>query len=188
MSNAIVPGSLSAISQQTGASLAESFLLASTILLLDCSGSMETSDAPGSITRKKAAQDALIRLQKDNAGKLALVCFAQYAVFSPTGLPVECGGSTNMAGALKYVQPADDTGTRFILVSDGSPNSEQETLKIATEFKTPIQTVYIGPELDYEGGRAFLEKLAKATGGKAVKSDAPGLLGDPVEKLLLSKG
>lgn len=185
--NKIVIGSLSQISQTTGKSLAESFMSASTILLLDCSGSMDTHDAPGGLSRERAAQDALVRLQKENPGSLAIVCFADYAVFSPTGLPVNCGGSTNMASALKYVQPADDTGTRFILISDGSPNSEQETLKVASEFKTPIQTVYIGPEMDYEGGRAFLEKLSKLTGGKSVKSDAPGLLGEPVEKLLLAK-
>lgn len=185
MSNQIVVGSLSQISQATGQSLAESFMSASTILLLDCSGSMSIPDAPGGITRQKAAQNALIRLQEDNAGKLALICFADYAVFSPTGLPVQCGGLTNMAGALRYVQPADDTDTQFILVSDGSPNSEQETLKVAAEFKTPISCVFIGPEDDREGGRKFLERLAKASGGKSYASDAPGMLGASVEKLLL---
>lgn len=183
--NAIVPGSIAAISQQNHTSLSESFLSASTILILDCSGSMSAKDAPMGKSREETAREQLIKLQKENAGKLALVCFADYTVFSPGGIPVECGGSTNMAGALDYIYPADDTGTQFILMSDGSPNDPQRTLEVARKFKTPIQTIFIGPESDLEGGRAFLEKLAKATGGQSLKSDAPGLLAQPVETLLL---
>lgn len=185
MTNAIVPGSIAAIAQKNRASLAESFLSASTILILDCSGSMHTPDAPGGKSRQETAKEQLIKLQVENAGKLALVCFADYAVFSPGGIPIDCGGSTNMADALDYTYPADDTGTQIILMSDGKPNDPEKTLAIARKFKTPIQTIFIGPENDREGGRAFLEKLAKATGGQSLKSDAPGLLANPVEKLLL---
>lgn len=185
MSNAIVPGSIAAIAQKNGASLAESFLSASTILILDCSGSMHATDAPGGKSRQETAKEQLIKLQKENAGKLVLVCFADYAVFSPGGIPVECGGSTNMAGALEYVYPADDTGTQIILMSDGGPNDPEKTLAVARKFKTSISCVYIGPENDREGGRAFLEKLARMTGGQSLKTDAPGLLANPVEKLLL---
>lgn len=185
MTNTIVPGSLSAIAQKSGIGLAESFLSASTILILDCSGSMSETDAPGGKSRQETAKEQLIKLQKENAGKLALVCFADYAIFSPGGIPVECGGSTNMAGALDYVYPADDTGTQFILMSDGSPNDPEKTLAVARKFKTPIQTIFIGPEDDREGGRVFLEKLARMTGGQSLKSDAPGLLANPVEQLLL---
>ena len=185
MNNQLVVGSLAAISQSTGQSLAESFLSASVILILDCSGSMQIHDAPDGESREQVAREQLIRLQASHKGKIALICFADFATFSPSGLPVNCGSMTNMVAALCYVLPADDTGTKFILISDGSPNDEKETLRVAKEFKTSISTIYIGPEDDNNGGRAFLEKLASLTGGKSETSDAPGLLENQVEKLLL---
>jgi Mg-chelatase subunit ChlD len=184
MSNQIVTGSLSAISQSTGKALSESFMSADVVIVLDCSGSMESHDAPGNKSRRAMAQEQLVKLQANNQGKIALVCFANYAVFSPAGIPVECGGTTNLAGALSYIQPCDDTGMKIIIVSDGSPDDEQKALGIAKQFKTPISCVYTGPEDDREGGRAFLEKLAKATGGTALKSDMPGLLEKEVTLLL----
>ena len=48
----------------------------------------------------------------------------------------------------------------------------------------PIHTIYIGPENGH--GRAFLTRLARATGGQTFQSTAPGLLGDGVERLLLA--
>ena len=188
MDNTLIIGSIGQIAQSTGQALAETFLSASAILILDCSGSMSANDAPDGKSREQAAREQLIRLQATHKGKLALVCFADYAIFAPTGLPVNCGSMTNMVAALKYVQPADDTSTQFILISDGSPNDEKETLQVAKEFKTAIETIYIGPENDREGGRTFLEKLARTTGGKAMISDAPGLLGNGIERLLLQEG
>lgn len=188
MNTSIVPGSLSAISQATGKALAESFLSASVILLTDMSGSMGAQDAPGGKSRYEAAEAEVIRLQKDYPGKIALVSFSDHPAFCPAGIPNRMGGGTNMAEALEYILPADDTGTRIILVSDGQPDSEERTLAVARKFKTPIQTIFIGPENDHAGGRAFLEKLAKATGGTALKSQAPGMLGAQVEVLLLREG
>lgn len=185
MSNqAIVTGSLSAISQSTGKSLAESFMNADVVIALDCSGSMDSHDAPGNKSRRVMAQEQLTRLQSSNQGKIALVCFANYAVFSPAGIPVECGGTTNLAGALSYIQPCDNTGMKIIIVSDGSPDDPEKALTIAKQFKTPIQTVYCGPEDDREGGRAFLERLAASTGGTSLASDMPGLLEKEVTLLL----
>lgn len=188
MTNAIVPGSLSAITQTTGRSLSESFLSADAILIVDMSGSMGMRDAPGGKSRFDAAEAEVIRLQAQHPGKIAIVSFSDHATFSPSGRPERMGGGTNMAGALNYIQPADDTGTKFILISDGQPDDPEKTLRIARQFKTPIQTIFIGPESDYSGGRAFLEKLARETGGAALKSNAPGLLAPQVEKLLLGEG
>lgn len=44
---AIIPGSLSAISQQSNKPLAETFLNVDLLILVDMSGSMESHDAPG---------------------------------------------------------------------------------------------------------------------------------------------
>jgi len=183
MNNAIVPGSLSAIAQRYHVGLAESFLNCDVLILLDMSGSMDSHDAPGNRTRAEVAKEDVIRLQNTYKGKIALFCFADYCIFAPGGIPLPCGGSTDMAAALRYVQPADDCGSKIILVSDGMPNDASETLRIAREFKNKIDTIFCGPETDTEGGRAFLEKLAAATGGQAVTSATPGALGE--EMLLL---
>jgi Mg-chelatase subunit ChlD len=183
MNTQIVPGSLSAIAQRDNVGLAESFLNCDVLILLDMSGSMDTHDAPGNRTRADVAREDVIRLQATHKGKIALFCFADYCIFAPGGMPLSCGGSTNMAAALHYVQPADDCGSKIILVSDGMPNDATKTLEIAREFKNRIDTIFCGPENDVDGGRAFLEKLARATGGQAVTSAAPGALGE--EMLLL---
>lgn len=188
MSRAIVPGSLSALSQATNQSLAQSFMSADCILLADMSGSMSMHDAPGGKSRYDAAEAEIIRLQKDYPGRIALVSFSDTAVFCPAGIPDRLGGGTDMAKALRFILPADDTGMRLILISDGQPNNAEETLNVARQFKSAIQTIFVGPELDITGGRKFLEKLAQATGGQSLKSAAPGLLGAQVEKLLLGEG
>lgn len=182
---AIIPGSLSAIAQQSSKPLAETFLNVDLLILVDMSGSMESHDAPGGKSRYQAAEEELARIQGMQPGKIGVIAFSSYPVFCPGGIPTRLGGSTDMAEALKFVKAADDCGIRFILISDGQPDSGPETLQVAKRFKTKIDTVYIGPEADLMGGRKFLEQLAAATGGKSIKSDAPGMLGKPVERLLL---
>lgn len=185
MNNAIVPGSISAIAQQNKTGLAESFLNCEALILLDLSGSMETQDTPSGESRRKVATDHLIRLQKSHAGKLALFCFADYTVACPAGFPQDCGGSTNLYSALEHILPYDGLGMKIIIVSDGVPNRKEDCLKLARQFKNKLDTIFTGPEDDSEGGRAFLKKLAEATGGQSLESDSPGLLANPVERLLL---
>lgn len=185
MSNQIVIGSLSQIAQSNNQSLAESFMQADCILLLDESGSMDTNDATDNKTRRQVAREEVIRLQKDYPGKIALIAFSDYPVFCPAGIPVTLDGSTNLYSALEYIKPCDNTGMKIIIVSDGVPSRPDECIRLAGTFKTRIDVVFIGNETDYQGGRAFLEKLAKATGGQSLKSDTPGLLGAKVETLLL---
>lgn len=186
MSNAIVPGSLSAIAQHNGSSLAESFLSCDALILFDLSGSMEIADTPSGESRRKVATDHLTRLQKNHPGKLALVCFADTVVFCPGGVPQACGGSTCLDRGLSYILPADACGMKIIVISDGAPNSKSTSLEIAVKFENKIDTIFVGPEDDREGGRAFLEQLATVTGGQSFKSDAPGILEPTVERLLLT--
>ena len=56
---ALVPGSLSALSQRDNCTLAESFLNVDAILIVDMSGSMGAHDAPGGKSRYEAAEDEL---------------------------------------------------------------------------------------------------------------------------------
>lgn len=183
--NAIVPGSLSAIANQEGRALAETFLSVDAILMVDTSGSMTSEDAPGNISRHDAAEAELKRLQAQLPGKIAVISFSDIAMFCPNGLPFRQDGGTQVSEALRLVKPADDCGIRFFLISDGQPHDGPEALRIARTFKSRIDTIFIGPERDTMGGRKWLEELARATGGKMEKSAAPGMLGAPVERLLL---
>lgn len=177
---ALVPGSLS--DTANGRTLAESFLSADAILIVDMSGSMAVNDAPGGLERWDAAENELRRLQKENPGKLAVIAFSSTVQFYPTGIPIRLGGGTNMAKALQFVKGADGLGVKFILISDGNPDDKQKTLRVARTFESHIDTVYIGPEGG--SGQAFLAKLAQVTGGMAATSEAPGLLAENVTLLL----
>lgn len=180
MSNALVKGSLS--DTANGRTLAESFLNADAILIVDMSGSMSMNDAPGGLERWDAAENELRRLQEENPGKLAVIAFSSAVQFCPTGIPIRFGGGTDIAKALQFVKGADGLGIKFILISDGEPDDKTKTLRVARTFESHIDTVYIGPEGG--NGQAFLSELAQAAGGVAATSKAPGLLADNVALLL----
>lgn len=179
---ALVPGSLSSIAKERNRSLAESFLSVDVLLIVDVSSSMLSPDAPGNRKRYDVAVEELKRLQADMPGKIGVVAFSDSVQFCPRGHPTGSFGSTDMARALQFVQPADGTGVRFILISDGEPDSGDDTLRVAKTFKTHIDTVYIGPE--GRRGREFLKRLAAATGGEFVQSEHIAELAGPVLKLL----
>lgn len=181
----IVVGSLAEMAQKNNVSLAESFLNCEALILLDLSGSMESSDTPTGETRRKVATEHLIKLQKSYSGKIALFCFADYIVPCPLGLPQDCGGSTNLHKALEYLKQYDDAGMKIIVISDGSPNDPEKCLEIAKTFVNRIDVIFVGSETDYDRGRKFLERLAALTGGKSVKSDAPGELFNEAQTYLL---
>ena len=180
MSKALIKGSLS--DTANGRTLAESFLSADAILIVDMSGSMACEDAPGGIARWDAAEAELTRLQKENPGKLAVIAFSSTVEFCPTGIPPHLGGGTDMAAALRFVKPADGTGVKFILISDGEPDDKMDVLNVAYSFESKIDTVYIGPEGG--DGAAFLSKLAKQSGGVFAQSNAPGMMSESVTLLL----
>jgi len=180
--NAITPGSLAAVVNRDGMSLAESFLNCEIIVLIDQSASMSAADAPGGKSRYDAADAELMALQRQHPGKVAVIEFSSSVKFCPGGVPSREGEFTDMAAALNFVHIADGA-SKIVLISDGEPNSKEATLRAARRFQSPIHTVYIGPESGR--GRAFLARLAKATGGRAMQSAAPGLLGEAVGQILL---
>jgi hypothetical protein len=143
---------------------------------------MSAHDAPGGKSRYEAAEQELLRLQEQNPGKIAVIAFSSNVQFCPSGVPIRFGGGTDMAKALRFIKAADGLA-RIILISDGQPDSEKETLQVARGFESKIDTVYIGPESD-RFGRLFLAKLAAQSGGIATQSSAPGLLGESVTLLL----
>ena len=186
MSTAIAVGSLSAVADKSRAALAESFLSVDALLVVDMSGSMAAKDAPGGVSRYDAAESELRKLQEEMPGKIGVVGFSDRAELCPGGVPPRIGRSTDMAQALRLVLPMDGLAS-IILISDGCPDSESMTLDVAARFKHKIDCIYIGsdePNLWGGGGKAFLAALAKATGGRSMKSVAPGMLRAEVVKLL----
>lgn len=185
MSNQIVQGSLRSIAQQSGKSLAESFLSCDVICIVDTSGSMSAKDSHGGKSRYEVACQELANLQNHLPGKIAVISFSNTVQFCPSGIPVNLDGGTQMDEALKFVKVADEIpDMRFFLISDGEPNDEAAALKIARSFKNKISTIYVGPE-DNPTGRDFLQKLAKLTGGQTVTADRAKELTSKIETLLL---
>jgi Mg-chelatase subunit ChlD len=182
---ALVPGSLSAVANRDNLSLAESFLSVDVLLVVDMSGSMLSDDAPGGIARHEAATAELRRLQASMPGKIGVIAFSSHTEFCPSGIPTPMFSGTDLAGALRFIKPADGLGIRIIIISDGQPDDAGGALAVARQFKSRIDTIYIGPE--YGGGQEFLRKLAAASGGKFVKSDEIGMLAQPVTLLLAGR-
>ena len=182
----IVAGSMGAIAQQIGKSLAETFLSAEVIIIVDTSGSMNTMDSRGGKSRYDVACEELAQLQAHKPGKIAVISFSNQVIFCPSGVPTYFGGGTDMAKALQFAKVADVPGMQFILISDGQPDDPERTLTIARSYKNKISVIYVGPE-DQSLGRDFLDKLAKTTGGQSIAVECAKNLKSGIETLLLPK-
>lgn len=183
MTESIVRGSLSQMSKDTGKSIAETFLNAAAIVLVDTSGSMAACDSLNGKSRYSVACEELARIQASQPGKVAVISFSDEVMFCPSGVPWDYGGGTHMDKALDFSRVADVPGMKFILISDGCPDDEEKTLRAAKKYKNSISTIYVGPERD-GGGMEFLAKLAAATGGQAVTDFQVQALEANVRKLL----
>jgi Mg-chelatase subunit ChlD len=184
MSKAIVPGSLGAIAQQENTSLAETFLNAEVVVVVDTSGSMGSPDAGDGMTRYDKACQELMLLQQRNSGKVAVIGFSNFPNFYPGGKPDFLAGGTEMAKALKFTKVADVEGMTFFLISDGYPtDGEDQVMKIARKYQNKINTIYCGPEGDL--GQKFLERLAQASGGRFATAEKVKELAATVETLML---
>lgn len=176
MQTALVPGSLQAIAKQEGRSIAETFLGADAIILVDVSGSMAGDPFD-------QACGELRTLQADLPGKVAVIGFSDAPEFAPSGRPRFSSGGTDLARALAFVHVADGCGVRFIVISDGYPNDADAALREARKFECRIDCVYIGPEGG--AGAEFLRKLAAASGGQYSKNQV-GQIAERTKQLLLA--
>lgn len=184
MTTAIVPGSLSAIAKQENKSIAETFVNADLIVIVDTSGSMEGLDSRGGKSRYDVACEELAYLQANHPGRIAVIAFSNDVMFCPTGIPTYFGSGTDMAKALQFAKIADVPGMQFILISDGEPDELQATLEVARTYRNKISTIYVGPE-SHPAGRDFLNRLAAATGGQTVTADRAKELKAKIETLYL---
>jgi Mg-chelatase subunit ChlD len=186
MSQAVVPGSISAVAATSAISIAEAFLGADIIAIVDVSGSMREHDSRGGRSRYAVAVEELRRLQERNVGKVAVVAFNGAVEFCPAGIPPEPMGGTDLAGALRFVKVADGC-VRFVVISDGQPDDEQEALAVAKDFASRIDAIFVGDEADSRAS-AFLRKLAAAHGGKSATAARAQELAATIETLALKAG
>ncbi len=182
--NAIIQGSLSAVAQQSGQSIAESFLAADTVCLVDVSGSMDSVDSRGGQKRYLVACQELAQLQQTLPGKIAVIAFSNFPQFCPAGIPLYQGGGTDLSAALEFVKIADGT-VNFVVISDGEPNDPKGCLRVAKSFKSRIDCIFIGPEDDVYGGSQFLRKLAAASGGQYAVAAKARELANTVQTMML---
>lgn len=181
---AIVPGSLTAVAQRDGASLAESFANAEVIVICDSSGSMQIEDSRGGRSRYDVELEELAKLQARLPGKIAVLAFSDNVEFVPGGVPPMLGQTTMLDKALKFAKIADVSGMRFILISDGCPDDPVAAMAVARTFVSRIDCIYVGPE-SMPDGRDFLLSLSKLRGGTQVTADRAKELCAAVQQLLL---
>lgn len=182
--NAMIPGSIQAIAAQSGRSIAETFMNADVIVIVDTSGSMKTHDSRGNRSRYDVACEELAELQRTMPGRIAVIAFSGTAVFCPSGKPTLFGGGTNLEAALRYAKISDLDGVRFIVISDGQPDDPDAALRIAKTYRNKIDTIYVGSE-SYPSGREFLEQLARMSGGQSLTADRAQNLLQATTTLLL---
>jgi hypothetical protein len=179
----IVKGSLTDIAASNGHSLAQTFVNAEVVVIVDTSGSINTHDSRGGRQRYDVACEELAALQNGLPGKIAVLSFSDNTLFCPDGKPFKQGGSTDLAAALKFAHVADVPDMRFIVISDGEPNDAKAALKEAAQYRNRIDVIYVGPEM-MPAGRDFLAKLAAASGGQVVTADRAQNLLEATQKLL----
>lgn len=155
----IAKGSLLDVANQNKTSLAETFIHADGVVIVDISGSMAQNDSRNGKSRYDVACQELLNLQKNFSGKIAIIYFHDNPAFCPTGILDRPQGGTNLAEALQMARIADSIlGFKFFLISDGEPDNEDLALQIASTYQNPIHTIYVGAEMGR--GRDFLQKLA----------------------------
>jgi uncharacterized protein with von Willebrand factor type A (vWA) domain len=161
-------GSIEETRKQRGLSFAEAFISVEAILIIDHSGSMSTSDVvteDGRCSRWDEANRQLQRLQSRFPGRLAVVAFSDSAEFRPDGTLPPIQSSTNLRDALSFISPADGTGIKLIVCSDGRPDDEEGALRVASGLESAVNTIFLGAD---PRGRDFMQRLANLTKGKAV--------------------
>lgn len=180
----IVSGSILDRAMQTNQTFAESFLDCEAVIMTDVSASMDTHDCHNGQSRFEAANEQLKQLQAEMPGKIAVCSFSNSAKFCAAGLPKTTEGTTDMVEALEFMKDFDGAGIRLILISDGEPDDEAATIRLAEKFESKIDTIFVGNEMS--SGREFLRRLSMATGGVSIvqNTDKIHLLSSNVRLLL----
>lgn len=181
----VVKGSLAHQAKQNNQSVAESFVSADVVVLVDTSASMSECDSRDGLSRYDAACQELIKLQNTLAGRIAVISFSSSQVFCPNGIPQNLYAGTMLAEALQFAKMADIAPMRFIVISDGYPDNPVTALAIASQFVSRIDTIHVGAEND-KAGIYFLQKLAMLQHGQSTRAGQANDLAKVAERLLSS--
>lgn len=131
------------------------------LFALDVSGSMD--DKIGEKRKINHLRDVMAKYPDAK-----ILCFSSnIKKASGTQSIPDPGGSTNLAGAFKYINEnmmKIEPPERIVLVSDGEPDDERGALERAKNLSLPIDIIFIG-EKDSKGHK-FMHQLATATGGQ----------------------
>ncbi len=183
----LIPGSLGAIAKRDNMHLAQAFLDATEIILVDTSSSMNAQDSTGGQSRYAVACNELRKLQRDLAGKLAIFSFSDTCVICPGGVPIMLGRGTNLLGALQYVIGADGC-VNFTVISDGypDPGQDHDIINLVSTMQSRVNAIFAGP-IEDEIGRKFMSQLAQAGRGKSTLSAHAEDLSSKVKLLMEAK-
>lgn len=129
------------------------------IVIVDCSGSMETRDALGGKRRIDALREILESLRAQH--QFQMIVFGTDAVFA--SVIREPSGSTMLHLAIDLAANVTGKDSTVILISDGEPDSEALAFQSAARLKAKIQCFFVGQPGG--AGEDFLRRLASATGG-----------------------
>ena len=134
------------------------------IFLLDISGSMDT------YVGDRSKLDHLRYIMTDYPEAMK-ICFSSdvYCNVDRNGnvdcvIPTSAHGSTDLAGAIRYMRGLAKRPERIVLISDGEPDDMSAAIREATGFSVPIDIIFIGQK--GSPGERFMINLAKFTGGR----------------------
>lgn len=171
-----VKGSLQSVANKLQIGVAQAFLEAEIIVLIDVSASMLAEDDlvfQNSQSRYKKACNQLAKLQSENPGKVCVIAFSDRQTFEASGIARWPNGSTDIAGALRFVKPVDGLDCKIVIISDGEPDDDASAITKARGFQSKIHTIYIGPENG--SGADFLKRLSAVTGGQFSNNGTAGI-------------
>lgn len=136
------------------------------VILADVSSSMqERAGARRKIDLLREALDSVWAAIPD--GRLIAFASIPTEVQRPSDLPAPAG-STALDRAIEAAQLLRPRKT--IVISDGQPDSEEDSLAAAGKLTGLIEAIYCGPDSD-RGAIDFLRRLAAIGGGNVVVCD-----------------
>jgi hypothetical protein len=134
------------------------------VLILDRSGSMgETLE--GGQRKIDALRNLVVDLRRE--ADFEQIVFDHDANFQEE-IP-EPGGSTALHSALELALTRKNA-RRYVLITDGYPDSRERALQVARELPAPLDIFYVGPPQDKDA-QEFLKQLAEATKGQYGAAD-----------------
>lgn len=133
------------------------------VILADISASMG-APAWGGHRKIDLLRDAVNAVLQQTSARL--IAFS--AAAREVGTIPEPEENTNLADALDSARALDPG--QVLVISDGSPDSEEKAIAAAKKFRGVIDVLYIGPEND-KAAIAFMKRLANAAGGDVQSFD-----------------